>query len=368
LGVTVIRSRRDVVRAAEGSLLIVAEPHLELLPQTTIPHLPDAERILLVLPKWGVRPSKTEGWISAAQMMPLFVVQRTLRLASDKATLERRGEKILWQQNDVGIDPPSFEREIQLIQSEEGIKPLVAAKEGILLGETVKDGKRVWILSDPDMLSNQAFGDDGSKIAFAVALIEMLNEGSRSVVFDETVHGFTSPTASMTRMLFEFPYNVLALQVAAAALLILWGAMWRFGVPEPAPQRLAAGKEGLVGNVAHLMEFAGHEKLIIRSYMDNTIREAALHLRAPKDFSQSERIQWLQQVGESRGVTRDLRDIITRADRATAAWGQPSISQFSTIAQDMHRWKQEIVDGHSEYSRRYGRGKGAGPQSDRRPG
>lgn len=367
LGTTVIRSRRDAPRAARDGLLIVAEPNLGLLPQTSRPHLPGAERILLVLPKWWGRPGGPQGWVESVDAIPLFVVQNTLRLVSDDAKLERIKEKIQWKENTIGIEPPSFAQKIQLIQAKTGIRPLIAADEGILLGETVKDGKRVWVLSDPDMLSNQAFGKDGRTIAFAVALIDLLSGGG-PVVFDETVHGFSTPASNVAQMLFEFPYNMLALQILAGIVLLLWGAMGRFGIPEAAPEPLVAGKAGLVGNVAHLMEFAGHEKLIIRRYIDNTIREAALHLRAPKDLSESERIDWLQRIGEGRGVGLALRDIITRADRLTTGWGAPNISQLSAIAQDIYRWKQEIFDGSSEYSRPHRSRAARGPQGDRRPG
>lgn len=367
LDITVIRSRRDAPRAARNGLLIVAEPNLNYLPRTTLPQLPDAERILLVLPKWTYQQGAQAGWIEMAFPIPLFVVQNTLRLASDDAKLERFKKKIRWKENKVGVEPPSFARDIQLIQAKSGIRPLVAAKEGILLGETEKDGKKVWVLSDPDMLSNQAFGKDGGKIAFAVALINLLSEGG-PVVFDETVHGFSSPASHAAQMLFEFPYNMIALQILAGLALLLWGAMGRFGIPEKVPEPLMAGKEGLVGNVAHLMEFAGHEKLIIQRYIDNTIREAALHLHAPKDLSQSERIAWLQRIGKDRGVTRDPRDIMTRADRLIARWGAANISQLSAIAQEMQRWKQEIIDGSSEYSRRHGRRQGRGQEGDHRPG
>jgi hypothetical protein len=363
LGIKVVRSRRGPSHAARNGVLIFAEPRLNRLSYTA---LPSAKRILLVLPKWSTKPGGPEGWVKTADPMTLYTVRQTLRLALDDATPKRVRKQISWQENKIGVEPPSFAKDTQLIQAKTGIRPLIAAKEGILLGEVVKDGKRIWVLSDPDMISNRAFGKDGKTIAFAVALVKVLSRGG-PVVFDETIHGYSSPTASLAQTLFEFPYNMLALQILIGAAFLLWGAMGRFGVPETPPEPLAAGKKGLVSNVARLMKFAGHEKLIVRRYIDNSIREAALHLRAPKDLSQSERVEWLQRVGTSRGVSLDLQQITMRAAKLIAGW-RTNISDLSTIAQDMYRWKQEIVDGSSEYSRRYRRGTARGSQGDRRSG
>lgn len=352
LNVPVIKSRHSSVSKVNDGVLIIAEPQLELLPKTIIPILPGAEKILLILPKWyGVPGGERQGWIRDASVKPSFVAKRTLQLVSEIAQIARVEKVGVWSVNEIGVQP-EIAGGVQLIKSDE-LHPLIAAEGGILLGEMRKGNQLIWVLSDPDIIANHALSADGKGLAFGVKLIETLRGGSGPVIFDETVHGFESQTASIAKVLFTFPYSLISLQIIAGAALLLWASVGRFGAPEIPPPALVAGKAELVDNVAQLMEFAGHERLMITRYVETTIRETARELRAPEDLPLGELIRWLQRVGESRKVSRDCGKIIQKMDRLAAKGRMGDLSSFADVAQDIYRWKQEILDGSSRYSRRH---------------
>lgn len=354
LGVPVVKSRRNPALQAEGGVLIVAEPQLNQLPQVVLPVLPDAEKILLVLPKWAgsARGGAKANWIGQAAPLVSTQVERTLGVAVEQPQIERREKVESWTLNEIG-EAPGLSTSVQLIKKSDALRPLVAAGDGVLLGEIQKGNSLVWVLSDPDVIANNALNPDGTGAVFAVELIKKLRGTTGPVVFDETVHGFQFRPATAMRLLVQFPYSIVTIQILIGIALLLWATMGRFGPPETPPPPLAAGKAGLIDNVADLMEFAGHEPLIIQRYVENTIRETARQLRAPKDLSYLQLLAWLSQLGKKRSLTRDCTEIARLTQDLSHPRGTTDISRFAHIAREINQWKQEIVDGPSAYTRHH---------------
>jgi hypothetical protein len=367
LGVPVVKSRRELRSTLPDGVVVVAEPRISLLAQAATPIPPLAKKVLLVLPKWTGHPGgERRGWIRRVAPKLTYEADRTLALVLEAAEVERVDEVKSWRVNRIGPPPPLAGR-VQLVKSDQ-LRPLVSSDEGILLGEVRKDGRVIWVLSDPDVIANHAFTTDGKGAIFAVRLIQTLRGDNGAVIFDETSHGFLSQPTKTARLLFQFPYSMIALQVVIGVALLAWATMGRFGSPEMPPPPILAGKAGLVANVAHLMTFAGHERLIISRYMETTLRDTARELRVPKDLSLSEQVEWLQRVGSTRNVARDPAEIMQRVDRLVRARRGSELSQFAKIAGEIYRWKQEILDGPSRHSRRYGGDPRRSPEGGGRPG
>lgn len=351
LGVPVVKSRSNSLKKAEDGVLVIAEPRLAGITETAIPSLMKAPKILLILPKWAPARDRSHGsWVERVVERPAIEAQRTLGLTLAQPDVTRAAKVESWSVNTIGIAPPLSEG-VRLMKSDK-LTPLVASKDGILLGEIREGGQRIWVLSDPDAIANHGFGADGRGALFAVRMIEALRGGEGPVVFDETIHGFVSRPAAAARLLFEFPYVIVTILAAIGTGLLLWATMGRFGPPQAPPVALVAGKQGLVDNVARLMEFGGHEKLMVRRYVEVTIRDAARQLHAPKGLPQSEMIGWLRRTAEARNVSRDSTAIFRRADELIESRGAGDLAPFVDVAQDIHRWKQEILDGPSRHPRR----------------
>jgi hypothetical protein len=228
LGIPVAKSRRNPHIQARNGVLIVAEPQLNRLPQSVVPVLPDAEKVLLVLPKWrALDRGERRGWIEKAERILSQQIEGILRLVADKAYVERRSSVEQWTTNTIGV-APELVRQVQLIKS--GLlKPIVAAGDGILVGELREDDRLIWVLSDPDVIANHALSPEGKGFSFAIALINTIR-GSGPVVFDETVHGFQlDASQSAFRLLFEFPYVIITVQMVIGVALLLRSSRCRRG-------------------------------------------------------------------------------------------------------------------------------------------
>jgi len=254
-----------------------------------------------------------------------------------------------WPQNELGATP-SIAGPVQLMQAKR-LRPIVASEDGgILLGELTDKGRRLWVLSDPDVLSNHGLGRAGNA-AFAVALMQALRQGDGAMVFDETIHGYATEPVSPLRLLFKFPFVVATIQGALALALLLWATVARFGVPERLPPALDAGKQGLIRNAAKLLGFARHQNVIVRRYVQATLRDAARELHLPRGLDDAALIESLQRVGEARGVTIDCGALLRRLE-TRAAGGRGEKSPLLPLARDIHQWKREIMDGPAGNPRR----------------
>src|SRR6185369_6814414 len=173
-----------------------------------------------------------------------------------------------WTTNALGVAPEPGPR-VQLL-ADGDLVPVVAAPEGVLVGDRAVGGRRIRIVADPDVLSNHGIVREPNA-RFALALIRDLRGPRGRVVFDETVHGFRAPGRNPLRLPFEPPFRFVTALGAAAAALTLWAAMVRFGRPPDAPPPLPAGKGALIRNAARLIGLAGRGESVVTAYVDATV-------------------------------------------------------------------------------------------------
>ena len=340
-------SSDSLQRLSPGSVLVIAEPRMTRDTEEAIRTLLKANTILLVLPKWAGQPSEQKpGWLQAAGEGPLREARWALNLVAPRAEVVRERADLTWTTNALAL-APNPASPVQLVRGP-GLRPIIAAEAGMLVGEIVDRGQRIWVLADPDVISNHGLAREGN-VALAVALIKRLRSGNRIVVFDETVHGQTGRAPSPFLLLFRFPFIVATIQGLLAVALLLWATLGRFGAPQSAPPPLSAGREGLLQNMAKLIEFAGHQQVMIRRYVQETVRDVARQLHAPRGLSGDATIGWLQRVGKARGVEADCGALLRRADelRETRLRDQSSLVR---LARDIHRWKGDILDRRSRHS------------------
>src|SRR5262249_10832405 len=174
----------------------------------------------------------------------------------------------------------------------------------------------------------------------AVGMRKGLRGADGSVVFDETVHGYLAKPTSPFLLLFRFPFVIATAQGVIAAALLLWATLARFGVPQSAPPPLRAGREGLLQNMAKLIEFTGHQQWMLVRYIQETVRDVARQLHAPRGLSGEGLMAWLQRVGNARGADVDCAAVVRRA--AELGTGRRrDLGPLIRLARDIHRWKGE---------------------------
>ncbi len=319
LAIPVVKSRSSSLdKLSPGSVLVIAEPNRNGQSEDAIRTLMKAGTILLVLPKWTGQPSDQKtGWLRQADERPTADAQWALNLFAPRGEVVREKSAVQWTTNALHITPDP-DLPVQLVRGD-GLRPIIGAVQGMLVGEISDKDRKVWVLADPDIIANHGLAHEGNA-ALALALIKALRSGDGSVVFDETVHGFMVRPVSPFLLLFRFPFVVATVQGLIAVALLLWATLGRFGAPQTAPPALRAGREGLLQNMAELVEFTGHQDVMVRRYVQETVRDAAVQLHAPRELSGGGLVAWLQRVGLARGVTVDCEAVLRRAaDLGTSA-------------------------------------------------
>ncbi len=336
LDMPVVKSRYDSLGKLDpGSVLVIAEPFPGAKTEEIMRTLLKADTVLLILPKWIGEPSSSKsGWISEAFPVEPTVAGWALHLVAPKADLIDV-DKANWTTNTLNF-APNVEAPIRLIHGDR-LQPIIGNSDGMLLGQIRNGNRKIWVLSDPDVISNYGLAQAGNA-ALAVAMIERLRIGSGSVIFDETIHGFIAEPANPLLLLFHFPFVMATIQGAIAVALLLWATLGRFGTPQPAPPPMGAGRQGLLENIAKLVDLSGHREVMIKRYVLETLRDVGRQLHAPRGLSTAALIGWLQRVGAARGVATDCGPLIQEA----ASLGDSRMrnpAPLVRLAREIHRWK-----------------------------
>jgi hypothetical protein len=268
-----VRSTDDLY--GEDLLVLTLEPSTSSEAVEELLERRAGKATLIILPKWQVvQDPKRPGWVRRAGTIPPQMLGRILdedgrfRIASGPPTARiATGEAFM----------PGFQvRAPEIVQtiSGEGIEPLLSAGEGHAILAQLENAPH-YILSDPDLLNNQAL-DDPAQAKAALALLDELNvTDAEAVWFDLTLNGFArSPSA--LKLAFEAPFLPLTLALALAALLAGLHGAFRFGPAAQEHRAIAFGKGALVENSANLLKLAKREQSAGAGYAE-LIREAAAH-------------------------------------------------------------------------------------------
>lgn len=341
LDIPVLVSRNDsTAKADRSTVLVIAEPHGASDSRNTIRELLTAETVLFVLPKWkGVQNDDEPRWLKSATLISPARVESMLRHVAPGATIRRIEAPLSWKPGPFGVAPTLAAPQLMKTTY---LKPIVASDRGMLVGELIRGTRRIWVLSDPDLLSNHGLGR-GDNAVLAVRLIEGLRRDGGTVIIDETIHGFHRE-ANLWRAIFELPFVATTIIAVVAVAALMWAAVGRFGAPVPVRRPLTAGKTALIDNMAGLLQYGGHGPEIIRRYVSNTLRHVAKRLHAPRKLGEDALIDWVDRVGAARGVSATYRDLRIDAEHLPRA-ARADSPRLARAARNIYRWKQEMING-----------------------
>jgi hypothetical protein len=287
---------------------------------------------LVVMPKWRTVPDPARGeWVRAQGLKPVWDLERTI--APDfPLKVERRPGR----GRPLRTLPGHAPAELRFVapgplQSVNGprLQPLVADEEGKAVLVKAGEGP-LYLLADPDLLSNRGMADRGQAAA-ALAMLDFLNStGAGSIVFDVTLNGL-GRSRSPLKLIFDPPFLAVTLAIAAALLLAGVQAISRFGPPRRPQRAIAFGKAALIDNAAALVRKARREASLGGRYAE-MIRDKAFTVF---------------------GVPARLRDVavadyLDRLDGrarfsalASAAGEARGREELLAAAQALHRWQWE---------------------------
>ena len=102
--------------------------------------------------------------------------------------------------------------------------------------------------------------------------------------------------------------------------------------------------------MAKMIEFTGHQQVMIVRYIQETVRDVARQLHAPRGLSGEGLMAWLQRLGTARGSEVDCGAIARRASELGRG-RRRDLAPLVRLARDIHRWKGEVLDGRARHSR-----------------
>jgi hypothetical protein len=323
---------RTAQKAGSRTVLLLIEPQRDA-GDPTADNMPallrdsGAEDIIVVLPKWEpFGYHARQGWIRSVDPVPPDRIRSVLKAAHVECGV-RDGDG---QFTEAPFEAPT--PTLDYPQVLEGVTPIVGDGVGALVGQTQAYGKRVWIISDPDVLNNAGLFQ-GENARFVLALLAHI-VGDRALVIDETLHGFSIVEGVWPR-LFEFPLVLTTLQVGLVLALLLWAGMRRFGPPAADVAELGRGRAALISNTARLLWYGGHSAAILDQFWRATVRTVRQGLHAPPQLEGAALWQWLDRVGKARGIQQSAADLADEVARITDEDGARILQNARRIA----RWQ-----------------------------
>jgi hypothetical protein len=340
MGVSVLISRNDsLAKSWDGGVLVLAEPGVDGDERQPIDELLQADRLLVVLPKYTARGSFVNtAWAEAVNRIGVGYIGEVLREITKTGTVLQLDKAPPWLPNDFGPAPDLPRPQVVLAT---GLKPLITSKTGVLLGELQVDGRRIWVLTDPDLISNHGILR-GANAQLAMAITDRLREGG-PVIFDETIHGYYLDP-NLLKAMFQFPLVFVTTAAVATIAVLLWAATGRFGAPARVEPPLRMGKATLVAAGADMLSSGRHESPIADRYRKVVLDEVGRRIHAPLQADERTLGTWLDRVGQARGVRRKFTELWQGFDVPPGSGAQQS-RLLLQAAQDFYRWKEEILNG-----------------------
>lgn len=326
---------RDVHQMDTADLLVLSPPD-----GTTDVSVPVQTRVnkptLMILPKWNTKPDPaTKGWVRYVAPFARWVPEGVLAPATKLKVVRVRSDGAPLVSNvelyDSRLNLPirfTAPRPLQTVAADT-LRPIIVDRDGrIVLGEV--GTSELYILADPDLLSNRGIGDANQALA-ALGLLDFLNvRNAKGIAFDVTLNGL-GHSPSPLKLAFDPPFLAMTLAIAAALLLAALHALGRFGAPETRARAIAFGKAALVDNTAALVRKARREAAMGPRYAQVIRERASAAFGVPARFKGAAADFYLDRLAR-RGTFTDL---VARAD---AADDKHSVL---AAAQALHDWQEE---------------------------
>lgn len=302
---------------------------------------------LLVLPKWETkRDPAHHGWVRVSALIPGADPANMLAPDTILGIARRRsGGRPLVAADE--FDPTirlAAPRVLQYItgtasRTEEGkqapkLRALLRDDAGnLILGKF--DNRPLYVLADPDLLSNAGI-KDAHQAAAALALLDWLNStGASSIGFDVTTNGL-GRSESPLKLAFTPPFLAMTLALAIALILVGWHAFGRFGPVRPRARSIAFGKAALVDNSAKLMRRAGREAKLGGRYAQVMRERAVATFGVPARLRDTALDAYLDQIGGGvRGTGARFSDL------AHAAEASNDVGSLIDTARALNEWQKE---------------------------
>lgn len=338
-GEQVVLSRGPLHQGAEDGLLILTPaPHQDAEAIKAVRH---SGTTLIVLPKWGVSPlPRKPSWVKAEGMYdPRAVATSLAEERRPGAEISRRNaiaRPRLFRPNGTvigeGLDAVAG---LQTISGQAWVPVIVDETGASVLAMNRKTG--VYVLADPDLLNTHGLSNPNNAVA-ALRMLKTIWPHQGPVIFDLTLPGFSRPR-SLLRLMLEPPLLGATLALLAAAGLVAYQAMVRFGPSRHAGRAIALGKRALADNSAGLIRLAGREHHMAGPYALLVRAAVTRAVGAPRNLDGPELDAFLDRLGATAGAGTAYTALAAEARAARTA------GDLLRVARNLHRWRLEMTRG-----------------------
>jgi len=292
---------------------------------------------LVVAPKWLTTPDPVSpGWVNQAGIIDPKPIEAMLEPVAGKLTLTRRTDTSAAQPagpTDAGAIPTGPIEQLQTFQTSQGLTPIIVDRRGGVLLAATSD-RRVYFLSDPDLLANHGIADIATA-RFANRLLQGLRDGRGAIAFDVSLNGFGAPR-SLLKLAFSPPFLGATLCLVAVGILIGLHAVSRFGAPVAARRALAFGKRALADNSAALIKMARREPRMAGRYLDLS-RAAVVRALGAGRVPAGELDAFLDRLAEKNGVEQRLSKLVSEVAAVKTR------ADLTRVAQSLYQWRMEMT-------------------------
>jgi len=336
-GEPVLISRGPLSPGAKGLLVITNDFPTTIGKPLTVRF--SGRTVLIVLPKWVAAPDPVHrGWVRRVTIIDPRVLPKDDDMT--QAKVARRG----------GVSRPTLRGlaapfgaglvlkagpvdNFQTITTKDWIPIVTDERGGVVLAQ--EPGRRVYTLSDPDLLDTQGLKNYDTMVS-ALAIVNTLRVGEGPVIFDVTLNGFARQRGVL-RLMFDPPFLGVTLCLAAAAALAGFQAFCRFGPLRRSARAFALGKEAMVDNAAALIRLARREGRMGAPYAALTRQLAARAVGAPRDLADDDLTALLDRLGAQRGAADSLGHLGALAGLARDR------ERLTAVAMSLFRWRLEMT-------------------------
>ena len=296
---------------------------------------------LIVLPKWQGQPD----WSNPKRQIDTQFVAAS-QINDLLGVLEIDGElgRIKVPSNvtsPFGTYAPRPDLKMQVLRSDD-LETIVETPDGALLARMPDDD--IYILADPDLINTFGLATKDNA-RFSIAMIDWLRyDETEPIYLDATLHGFTR-SANLLQMAFDIPFIGATLTAFAAALLLGWAAMVRFGPPLHEGRVIALGKQALADNSAGLVAMARREVHMAPRYLALMRRQIAKDIGAPKTLTETQLTALFDRLGPESASGKTFSQI--QSGLIAAAASREDLIQKT---RELYRWRHQII-GRSAHER-----------------
>ena len=289
---------------------------------------------LLVLPKWTGMPDPLN---KTRQRDTRFTNARSLNDLLEALELNAEIGRIdVPKAMDTPFGSMALRPDVKMqVLRGSGLEPIVSVGDDALLAWAPDAG--MYILSDPDMINT--FGLSRIENArFAVLMMDYLRHNEdEPIIFDATLHGFVR-SENLLQMVFDIPFLGATLTALAAAVLLGWAALIRFGPPLQEGRAIAFGKQALADNSAGLITMARRETRMAPGYLHMIRRRVSREIGAPKTLSEAQLVALFDRLGPDEESGKRFTDMASGL-RGPAANREDLMNK----ARELFRWRKGII-------------------------